>query len=126
MGFKSSIQGLVQSAFVTIGDIAETVTYTSISEGNYDTYSGQIINNKTEYTFKAVVKYINTVTQKAEPNVIETSFTGDISILFASADLSIEPSTSDTITRNSEIYSINQISSDAVTATYTLNLVRLG
>ena len=126
MGFKSSIQGLVQSAFVTIGDIAETVTYTSISEGNYDTYSGQIINNKTEYTFKAVVKYINTVTQKVEPNVIETSFTGDISILFASADLSIEPSTSDTITRNSEIYSINQISSDAVTATYTLNLVRLG
>tara|TARA_R110000824_G_scaffold66023_4_gene171611 strand:+ start:632 stop:1012 length:381 start_codon:yes stop_codon:yes gene_type:complete len=126
MGFKSSIQGLVQSAFVTIGDIAETVTYTSISEGNYDTYSGQIINNKTEYTFKAVVKYINTVTQKVEPNVIETSFTGDISILFASADLSIKPSTSDTITRNSEIYSINQISSDAVTATYTLNLVRLG
>ena len=43
-----------------------------------------------------------------------------------SKDLAIEPSTSDTITRNSELYAINRISSDAVKATYTLNLVRLG
>ena len=126
MGFKTSIQGLVQSAFVTIGDIAETVTYTSIAQGQYDSFTGQITNTNTEYTFNAVVKYINTVTQKSEPNLSEESFTGDITILFASKDLAIEPSTSDTITRNSELYSINQISSDEVNATYTLNLVRLG
>tara|TARA_B110000967_G_C18877845_1_gene559415 strand:- start:1269 stop:1649 length:381 start_codon:yes stop_codon:yes gene_type:complete len=126
MGFKTSIQGLVQSAFVTIGDIAETVTYTSIAQGQYDSFTGQITNTNTEYTFNAVVKYGVLEKDKVGANDTETSFTGDIEIMFASEDLAIEPSTSDTITRNSELYAINRISSDAVKATYTLNLVRLG
>ncbi len=126
MGFKSSIQGLVQSAFVTIGDIAETVIYTQIVQGQYDTFHGQIANTNTEYTFQAVVKYSMLQGDKVSGNETEIGFTGDISILFAAKDLAITPSTQDTITRNSEIYSINSIASDAVTATYTLNLVRLG
>ena len=126
MGFKSSIQGLVQSAFVTIGDIAETMIYTSIVQGQYDTFSGQITTTPTEYTFNAVVKYGVLEKDKVNANETETAFTGDIEIMFASKDLAIEPSTSDTITRNSELYAINRISSDAVKATYTLNLVRLG
>ena len=126
MGFKSTIQGLVQSAFVTIGDIAETVVYTSVSDGNYDTYSGQILTTETDYSLSVVVKYGALEKDKTSPNDVEVAFTGDITIMFASKDLAIEPSTSDTITRNSELYSINRISSDAVRATYTLNLVRLG
>lgn len=126
MGFKSSIQGLVQSAFVTIGDIAEPMIYTSIVQGQYDTFYGQIINTTTEYTFNAVVKYGALEKDKVTANETETSFTGDIEIMFASKDLAIEPSTSDTITRNSELYLINGISSDAVNATYTLTLVRAG
>lgn len=126
MGFKSSIQGLVQSAFVTIGDIAEPMIYTSIVQGQYDTFYGQIINTTTEYTFNAVVKYGALEKDKVTANETETSFTGDIEIMFASKDLAVEPSTSDTITRNSELYLINGISSDAVNATYTLTLVRAG
>jgi len=126
MGFKSSIQGLVQSAFVTIGDIAEPMIYTSIVQGQYDTFYGQIINTTTEYTFNAVVKYGALEKDKVTANETETSFTGDIEIMFASKDLAIAPSTSDTITRNSELYLINGISSDAVNATYTLTLVRAG
>ena len=126
MGFKTSIQTLVQSAFVTIGDIAESVTYTSIAQGQYDTYSGQITNTNTEYTLKVVVKYGVLEKDKVGANDTETAFTGDIEVMFASKDLAIEPSTSDTILRNGELYSINRIASDAVRATYTLNLVRLG
>ena len=126
MGFRTTIQGLVQSAFVTIGDIAEPMIYTSIVQGQYDTFSGQITNTPTEYSFNAVVKYGALEKDKVNANETETSFTGDIEIMFASKDLAIEPSTSDTITRNSEVYAINRIASDAVKATYTLNLVRLG
>jgi|TARA_R110000744_G_scaffold200056_1_gene319144 hypothetical protein len=126
MGFKSSIQGLVKSAFVTIGDIAEPIIYTSIVQNQYDVFTGQISNTNTEYTFNAVVKYGTLQSNKVSGNDTETDFTGDIEIMFASEDLAIEPSTQDTITRNSEIYSINRITSDAVKATYTLNLVRLG
>ena len=123
MAFRNSIQNIVQSAFVTLSDIAETVIYTSFTDGNYDTYSGQIINIETEYTFKAVVKYLG---NKTEANEIESTFTGNTEIMFASKDLAIVPSTSDTVTRSGEIYSINSIKSDPVGATYTLNLVRLG
>ena len=126
MGFKSSIQGLVQSAFVTIGDIAETVIYTQIVQGQYDTFTGQITNTPTEYTFNAVVKYGVLEKDKVNANETETAFTGDIEIMFASKDLAVVPTTSDTITRNGELYAINRISSDAVNATYTLNLVRMG
>jgi len=123
MGFKSSIQGLVESAFVTIGDIAEPMIYTSIVQGQYDTFHGQITNTNTEYTFKGVLKYLG---GKVEGNETDKSFTGDVELMFAGNDLAIEPSTSDTITFGNEIYSINSIKSDAVKASYTLNLVRLG
>jgi len=108
MGFKSTIQGLVQSAFVTIGDIAEPIIYTSITDGNYDTYSGQIVNVETSYNINVIVKYPMLQGDKVGGNETEIGFTGD------------------TITRNGELYSINSIASDAVIATYTLNLVRIG
>ena len=57
MGFRTTIQGLVQSAFTTIGDIAEVITYTSVIDGDYDSYSGQIIPNNTDYSLKVVVKF---------------------------------------------------------------------
>jgi len=126
MGFKSTIQGLVQSAFVTIGDIAETIIYTSVIDGDYDSYSGQIIPNNTEYTLNVVVKYGSLEKDKSNANDIDIAFTGDIEVMFASKDLAVVPTTSDTITRNGELYAINRISSDAVNATYTLNLVRMG
>jgi len=126
MGFRTTIQGLVQSAFTTIGDIAEVITYTSVIDGDYDSYSGQIIPNNTDYSLKVVVKFGSLEKDKAMGNDIDVAFTGDIEIMFASKDLAVVPTTSDTVTRNEEIYAINRISSDAVNATYTINLVRLG
>jgi|TARA_R110000744_G_scaffold318020_1_gene424567 hypothetical protein len=126
MGFRTTIQGLVQSAFTTIGDIAEVITYTSVIDGDYDSYSGQIIPNNTDYSLKVVVKFGSLEKDKAMGNDIDVAFTGDIEIMFASKDLAVVPTTSDTVTRNEEIYAINRISSDAVNATYTMNLVRLG
>jgi len=123
MAFRTSIKKLVEGAFVTLSDIAEAVTYTAIAQGQYDTFTGQITNTNTEYTFNAVVKYLG---GEVAGNETEESFTGNIEILFASNDLPFAPSTEDTITRGTEVYSINSISSDAVNASYTLNLVRLG
>ena len=94
-----------------------------MAQGQYDTFTGQITNTNTEYTFNAVVTFAGGV---VDGNEKETSFTDDIKIMFAGKDLAIKPSTSDTITRDGEIYSINSIKSDSVNASYTLNLVRLG
>lgn len=123
MAFRTSIKKLVENAIVTLNDIAETVTYTSIVQGQYDTFTGQITNTNTEYTFNGVVKYLG---GEIAGNETEESLTGDIELLFAGNDLPFAPSTEDTITRGTEVYSINSIKSDAVNASYTLNLVRLG
>ena len=123
MAFRTSIKKLVEGAFVTLSDIAEAVTYTAIAQGQYDSFTGQITNTNTEYTFNAVVKYLGGI---VEGNETDLSFTGDIQIMFASNDLAIVPSTEDTVTRSGEVYSINNIKSDSVNASYTLNLVRLG
>lgn len=123
MGFRTTIQNLVESAFVTLGDITETITYNSVSVGNYDTYSGQNTDVSTEYSLKGVVKFLG---EQVGGNATDIAFTGDIAFMFASKDLAITPTTRDTITRGSEVYSINSIKSDPVVATYTLNLVKLG
>ena len=123
MAFRTSIKKLVEGAFVTLSDIAEAVTYTAIAQEQYDSFTGQITNTNTEYTFNAVVKYLGGI---VEGNETDLSFTGDIQIMFASNDLAIVPSTEDTVTRGGEVYSINNIKSDSVNASYTLNLVRLG
>ena len=123
MAFRSSIKKLVESAFVTLGDITETVTYTSIVQGQYDTFTGQITNTNTEYTFQGVVKYLGGT---VDGNEVDDDFTGDIELMFASNDLAFFPNTADTITRGTEVYSINNIKSDPVNASFTLTLVRLG
>ena len=123
MGFRTTIQNLVESAFVTLGDITETITYSSIVQGQYDTFSGQETQTTTAYSLKGVVKFLG---EQVGGNSKDVAFTGDIEFLFASKDLAFAPNTADTITRGAEIYSINSIKSDPVVATYTLNLVKLG
>ena len=123
MGFRTTIQNLVESAFVTLGDITETITYTSTIGSNYDTFAGEETITSQDYSLNGVVKFIG---EQVGGNDINNAFTGDIQFMFASKDLAVTPTTKDTITRNSEIYSINSIKSDPVVATYTLNLVKLG
>jgi len=123
MPYRNTIQNLVQSAFVTIDDIAETITYNNKTASVYNVGTGAVANSTTTYSLKAVIKYLG---DKVEGNDKEIKFTGDISVMFAGKDLSVVPNTSDSVTRNGEEYSINSIKSDPVIATYTLNLVRLG
>ena len=123
MPYKNTIKNLVESAFVTIDDIAETITYNNKTSSSYNVGTGAVANSTTTYSLKAVVKYLG---DTVNGNDKEISFTGDISVMFASNDLAIVPNTADTITRGGEVYSINSIKSDSVLASYTLNLVRLG
>ena len=123
MGFKSSISKNVESAFATLGDIAETITYNAKTSSSYNVSTGAVSNTTTTHSLKAVVTYLG---EKIDGLDNSSSFTGDLSIIFASNDLSVTPDTNDTITRNSEVYSINNIVSDPVVASYTLNLTRLG
>ena len=123
MGFKTSIAKIAENAFVALGDIPETITYNAKTSSAYNVSTGAVTNTTATHSLKAVVTYLGEMVGGLDNS---SSFTGDLSIMFASNDLSVTPDTNDTITRNSEVYSINNIVSDPVVATYTLNLTRLG
>jgi len=126
MPYRTTIQNLVESAFVTLDDITETITYKHKTSSTYNVGTGAVSNSETTYTIPAVIKFLG---GDVDGNTKEKDFTGDLQVMFASKDLNsgaTEPNTADTISYDSEIYSINNIKSDSVKASYTLNLVRLG
>jgi len=123
MGLKASIGKIVESAIVTVGDLAETITYNARTTGSYNVTTGAVAHTTTTYSLKAVLSPLG---GKVDSNDVSSQFTGDLSAIFASRDLAVTPDTNDTITRDSEIYAINNISSDPALASYTLILTRVG
>jgi len=123
MGLKASIGKIVESAIVTVGDLAETITYNARTTGSYNVTTGAVAHTTTTYSLKAVLSPLG---GKVDSNDVSSQFTGDLSAIFASRDLAVTPDTNDTITRDSAIYAINNISSDPALASYTLILTRVG
>jgi len=127
MGLKASIGKSVESALKAVGDLAETITYNARTTGSYNVTTGAVAHTTTTYSLKAVLSPLGgKVDAKVGANDVSTQFTGDLSAIFASRDLSVTPDTNDTITRDSVTYAINNIISDPALASYTLILTRLG
>jgi len=127
VGLRSAILDAVSSAITAVGDIAETVTYTARTKGDYDTYSGQLTVTDIDYTLKAIIGFDdNTIAGKASNTEIDSKHTGEISALFSAKGISFTPKTDDLITRDSEVYTITDIKKDPVEASYTLKLRRAG
>lgn len=123
MGLKASIGKIVESAIVSVGDLAETITYNARSTGAYNVTTGAVAHTTVDYSLKAVLSAIG---GKEDANSVSSKFTGDVSAVFASNDLTVTPDTNDTITRDSVVYAINSIISDPALASYTLILTRIG
>jgi len=123
MGLRGAILDAVSSAVTAVGDIAESITYVATSKGEYDTYSGQVIETKTEYTFNAVVYPFGA--SKAGSTDIVDEMTADLAVLFASKDLAVVPDTNDVIIRDSEKYKIKQITKDPAGASFRLIVGKL-
>jgi hypothetical protein len=123
MGLKASIGKIVESAIVSVGDLAETITYNARTTGSYNVSTGAVAHTTVTYSLKAVLSPMG---GKVDSNDVSSQFTGDLSAIFASRDLAVTPDTNDTITRDSVIYAINGIISDPALASYTLILTRVG
>ena len=123
MGLKASIGKIVESAIVSVGDLAETITYNARTTGSYNVSTGAVGHSTVSFSLKAVLSPMG---GKVDSNDVSSQFTGDLSAIFASRDLAVTPDTNDTITRDSVIYAINGIISDPALASYTLILTRVG
>jgi len=127
---RAAIAKLVQSAIKTVGDIAETITYNSKTTGDYNAETGETNTTTTEYAFNAIVSSTHDVDASVHldyASEVREGITSDLSILFATYDLPIEPDSSDTIRRqNGEKYKITKITQDPASASTKLYVVRIG
>ena len=124
MGLSSSIAKIVESAIVTVGDLAETITYNAKTAGSYNVTTGAVAHTTTTYTFNAIVSPFGAAGTGA--NEIVDGITSDLAILFASNDLAVTPDTNDTITRDSKEYKVKQIIQDPAGASYRLIVGLMG
>lgn len=124
---RASIAKLVQSAIVTVGDIAETITYNAKTMVTYDPDTGDISENTTVYPLNAVISPIKRITTDSRfPSEVIDGITPDLSVLFASIDLPITPNTGDTITRSLDNYKITKIMLDPAGASTELYVAKIG
>ena len=124
MGLSASISKIVESAIVTVGDLAETITYNAKTAGSYNVTTGAVAHTTTTHSLKAIVSPNGAAGTGS--NEIVGGITSDLAILFASNDLSVTPDTNDTITRNSKEYKVKQIIQDPAGASYQLIVGLMG
>ncbi len=126
MGLRGSLSSIVQSAMKTVGDIAETVTYVSITEGAYNAATGTPARSENQYSLKAVIGSFGAAGLGTEKNLVKEGHSSDLSALFASADLPVTPNTGDEIISSTERYKVKQITRDPAGASYRLIVERMG
>lgn len=127
MGLRDAILSAVSSAVDATGDIAESITFVTKTNTDYDVVFGQNVSTDTNYTIKAIISFDdNTISGKGSSDRTDSAFTGEITALFASKGLTFTPKTSDKVIRGGEQYTITDIKKDPVGASYTLKLRKQG
>jgi hypothetical protein len=106
-----------------VGDLAESITYTSINKGTYDVSTGLIPSSGTSYLINAIVSFDdNTMAGRGKSTIVNSTHTGEITVLFASKGLAFTPKTDDKVIRDGEAYIVSDIKKDPVGASYSLKL----
>ena len=127
MGLRDAILSAVSSAIDATGDIAESITFVTKTNSEYDVAFGQNVATETNYTIKAIISFDdNTISGKGSSTTTDKAFTGEITALFASKGLAFTPKTKDIVIRGNERYVITDIKKDPVGASYALKLRKVG
>lgn len=108
MGFKSAVQSVVNAAFNAIGDIKTDISIvTNNSNPSYNPSTGAITSSSTSYSLQAVVvKYNRREIDGA--SVLAT----DAKIIVNGSDISVVPTTTDTIVIDSVTWNILNVLRD--------------
>ncbi len=115
MGLRATIASAVGTAFNAIGDIVETITYRSRTDGIYNAATGVVSHADTDTSIQAVVEAIS---GEQDANVIAGEHSGDLMFTFKQSQLSGDPDTGDEIVRGGETYTVNKIEFDPAGATF--------
>lgn len=120
MGLRETIQNAIKSGMNAMGNIQETVTYTSVSTTSYNTTTGAITTTKTTTTVAVVFDSYSR--REMDGDTIRPE---DQKVLVAKGNLTPIPGLNDTITRSDgTVWSVLSVETDPVNAHWQLQVRR--
>lgn len=117
MSLRALVQDVVSGAFPALGDLPESVIYSSKPTSTVNPTTGQVTVASLNYAVSLVlVKY------RREEIDGESVRPEDMKGLLPAKDLGFTPGLNDTITRNGKVWAVQRIALDPAESLYTLQL----
>lgn len=117
MGLSATISSAVQAAFTALGDIPQSVTYTSKGTSTYNPTTGAVTSTDTTYTVSMVLESYSS--REIDNQIILST---DQKATIPQANLTPTPKVTDTITISSVVWGIVGIGQDPASATWVFQL----
>lgn len=122
MGLREDLAADVVGAFQELGNIVESVTYTSVTTGSYDPSTGSPTKVETPVVVGMVFSPADSGAV-ADPNIQYQSFSGDLVGIARTAEFgSVVPRTGDRVTRGTASLQVVGVKQDPAGATYEVLL----
>jgi len=115
--FRGLIQGLVQTAFVILGDAADAVVYTSVSASVYNPVTGTTTDTTTVYNFNGTTSRFGS-TEVDNKVVIAT----DAKLLCSYLDLPVTPTPEDYLTVIGKNWKVQRVLGTVANASWTIHI----
>lgn len=125
MGLKTTLQNLASTVIASVGDVPVTGTYRVVGEATYNTATGQVTANKTEYTG---IKIIFDDTQQVALGSVDipnlTVHENERLFYIAKVDLTPTPKNGDELYVESVTWEIIEVKTDPANALWILKAKR--
>ncbi len=129
MGLQATVQSLVGTAFDAIGDLKETVDYTHEGqEPDYDPTTGLVTSDSATVTLqvRAVFLPFNKADRRMPTELVEVALPGDQLVLVPGIDVTISPTTGDTIVKDDDTWLVRGFIRDPAEGLYKFLVGRVG
>lgn len=119
MGLASTVQNAVYNAInTTVGDLAQTVTFSKLSSPSYNVSTGSATATTTSHSVKVVVQPFTEEELTSTDNIS----TEDLRVLLPKKELTFTPDIDDVITFNNLTYKIISVRLDPAQALFDIQM----
>lgn len=119
MGLSSTVQNAVYNAInTTVGDLAQTVTFSKLSSPSYNVSTGAATATTTSHSVKVVVQPFTEEELTSTDNIS----TEDLRVLLPKKELTFTPDIDDVITFNNLTYKIISVRLDPAEALFDIQM----
>lgn len=117
MSLRALVQDAVMAGYGALGDIPESVMYSTKAQTVFNPTTGQVTRPASSYGVSMVFAQYNN--REIDGEMIKPE---DMKGLLPAKDLGFEPQIGDTITRNGSVFSVIRIGVDLAQSRYILQL----